>query len=338
VAEVPVSVRADAHNALGNILGDSAEYMPARQHYEQALALRRELADSEGIAGALNNLGIVAAWLGDYEGALALHRESLDLRQAWDDAFELALSLSNVGDVLLAQGDFDGAEHNQAEALRLREGVHDAAGIAYSVYNLGEIARLRGDTAEAARYLTDSLHRFVALGDTFGIAYAECSLGDLASREGDIRRAAQMFDHVLRIRREGGDRRGVIECLEAVAIAALRAGEDRVGIRLLGSAGAERETLSCPVPPSTKIEHDRMLAGARTRLGAEAVDALHKEGRLLAPEQAVMLAYEILDHLNARTGAAAPEVVPTEAIPTAVAETRPKALTVAPAEPDKLPE
>jgi predicted ATPase len=69
VAEVPVRVHADAHNALGNILGDSAEYTLARQHYEEALALRREIADSEGIAGALNNLGIVAAWLGDYDGA-----------------------------------------------------------------------------------------------------------------------------------------------------------------------------------------------------------------------------------------------------------------------------
>jgi predicted ATPase/class 3 adenylate cyclase len=336
-AEVPVSVRADAHNALGNILGDSAEYTQARQHYEMALTLRREIADSEGIAGALNNLGIVAAWLGDYEGALRLHRESLKLRQARDDAFELALSLSNIGDVLLAQGDFKGAQEFQEEALRLRERVHDAAGIAYSVYNLGEIARLRGDTTAAARYLTDSWHRFVALGDTFGIAYAECSLGAVASRDGDTRRAARMFDHVLRTRREMGDRRGVIECLEEVAIAALRTGEDQAGIRLLGAAGAERGALSCPVPPSTQDQHDRVLARKRLRLGAEAVDALQEEGRLLAPEQVLKLAYEIVDHLNARTGVAASEVMPTAAIPTAVAEAPPKATTVAPPEPRETP-
>jgi predicted ATPase/class 3 adenylate cyclase len=337
VAEVPVSVRADAHNALGNILGDSAEYTQARQHYEMALKLRREIADSEGIAGALNNLGIVAAWLGDYEGALALHRESLELRQARDDAFELALSLSNIGDVLLAQGDFKGAQEYQEEALRLRERVHDAAGIAYSVYNLGEIARLRGDTTAAARYLIDSWHRFVALGDIFGIAYAECSLGDVASQEGDTTRAAQLFDHVLRTRREMGDRRGVIECLEAVAIAALRAGEDQVGIRLLGAAGAERGALSCPVPRSTQNQHDRALAGGRVRLGAEAVDALQEEGRLLAPEQALMLADEIVDHLNARTGAAASEIMPTTAILTPVADASPKATTVTPPKPRETP-
>ena len=98
---------------------------------------------------------------------------------------------------------------------------------------------------------------------------------------------------------EIGDKRGVIECLEALAIAAIRSGEDQAGIRLLGAAWAERETLSCPVPPSTQNEHERALAGGRTRLGAPAVDALHEEGRLLTPEQAHVLAYEIVDRLDA---------------------------------------
>jgi hypothetical protein len=134
-----------------------------------------------------------------------------------------------------------------------------------------------------------------------------------------------------------GDKRGVIECLEALGMAAIRSGEDEAGTRLLGAARAERETLSCPVPPSTQNEHDRALAAGRTRLGAGAIDALHEEGRLLTPEQALMLAYEIVDRLNARTGAAAPEVMSTTAIPTAVAEAPPKAITVAPPEPRETP-
>ena len=333
VAQAPVSVRADAHNALGNLLGDSAEYTPARQHYQQALTLRRELADSDGIAGALNNLGIVAAWLGDYDGALALHKESLDLRQARRDAFDMAMSHSNVGDVLLAQGDFTGAQKYQEEGLRLRGLIHDAVGSAYSVYNLGEIARLRGDTAAAARYLADSLDRFAALGEKIGIAYAECSLGDLASQEGDTARAAQLLECALRTRTEMGDKRGVIECLEALAMAAIRSGEDQAGIRLLAAAGAEREALSCPVPPSTQNQHDRALAGGRTRLGAPAVDALLAEGRLLAPNQARMLAHEIVDHLNARTGAAAAQVAPGAALCTAVGGAPTQAMMVATPEP-----
>ncbi|MCC2628243.1 MAG: putative ATPase [Thermomicrobiales bacterium] len=299
IEEAPLSVRADAHNALGNLLGDSAEYTLARQHYEEALALRRQIADSKGIAGALNNLGTVAAWLGDFDGALALYRESLELHQAMHDAFGMALCFANLGDVLLARGDFDGAQEYQAEALRLRELVHDAVGSAYSVYNLGEIARLRGDTAEAARYLTDSLCRFEALGEKLGIAYAECSLGDVASQVGDTAHAARLLERALQTRKAMGDKRGVVECLEALAVAAIRLGEDEAGARLLGATRAEREMLSCPVPPSTQNEHERALVAGRICLGAGTVDALQEEGRLLTPEQALALAYEIVDRLGA---------------------------------------
>jgi len=299
IEEAPLSVRADAHNALGNLLGDSAEYTLARQHYEEALALRRQIADSKGIAGALNNLGTVAAWLGDFDGALALYRESLELHQAMHDAFGMALCFANLGDVLLARGDFDGAQEYQAEALRLRELVHDAVGSAYSVYNLGEIARLRGDTAEAARYLTDSLCRFEALGEKLGIAYAECSLGDVASQVGDTAHAARLLERALQTRKAMGDKRGVVECLEALAVAAIRLGEDEAGARLLGATRSEREMLSCPVPLSIQNEHDRALVAGRLRLGAGTVDALHEEGRLLSPEQALALAYEIVDRLGA---------------------------------------
>ena len=181
---------ANAHNALGNLLGNIGEYAVARQHHEAALALRRSLNDAEGIAGTLNNLGLIAAWLGDYQAAIALHTESLEIRRTLNDHLGSALSLSNLGDVMLAQGDFGRARELQLEALRLREDAQHAAGSAYALYNLGEIARLRGDLVEADRHLHDCLRRFEALGDKIGIAYAECSLGDLASREGDAARAA----------------------------------------------------------------------------------------------------------------------------------------------------
>jgi hypothetical protein len=148
-----------------------------------------------------------------------------------------------------------------------------------------------------------------------GIAYAECSLGDLASREGDTERAALLLERALRTRTEMGDKRGVIECFEALAMAAIRSDEVRAGARLLGAAWGEREALSCPAPPLTQNEHDRALAGARTRLGAAAVDALQEEGRRLAPEQAFKLAYEIVDHLNSKTEAAVSDAMAVQRHP-----------------------
>jgi predicted ATPase/transcriptional regulator with XRE-family HTH domain len=296
------AARADAHNALGNLLGDIGEYRAARQHYGEALVLRRSLGDSEGVAGALNNLGLIAAWIGDYEEAMALHGESLELRRALGDTLGEAQSLSNLGDVMTASGDFDPAEAFHQESLRLRDAAQDAAGGAYAHYNLGELARLRGDVARAELQLQESFRRFDALGDKLGIAYAQWSLGELASRQGDAQRAAAFLADALQTRQDMGDQRGVIECLEAVGVMALRRQSDLEGVRLLAFAYRQRETISCPVPPSTRIEHDFELARARTRRGDGAVDRLLGEPDLRTLEQALATARDILDEVDADPG------------------------------------
>ena len=306
VADAPAAIQADAHNALGNLLGDSGEYARAREHYQAALALRRTIADQAGIAGALNNLGIVAFWLGDYDGAIALHEESRAIREKLGDPFQMALSLSNLGDVMLARGEFDRARELQTESLRLREQAGDAAGAAYSLYNLGEIARLQGAAVEAARLLTDSTRRFALLGDKIGAAYAEGSLGDLASREGNAARAAELLGRVLRTRVEIGDRRGTIETLEAIAIAAIRAGNDAAGLRLLGAARSQREAIGSPLPPVVQSDQEHGLAPARSRLGSAAFDTALAEGRGLAAEQVLAVARETADRLAAAADTPSP--------------------------------
>ena len=265
-------VLADAHNALGNLLGDSGEFALARAEYENALALRRAAADTQAIAATLNNLGLIAAWLGEYDAARSLHREALTMRQERADPFALAQSLTNLGDVLLAEGEFAPAAELHQEAMRLRDDAADAVGSAYSRFNLGEVARLRGDHADAQRYLEASLRRFEGLGDRIGIAYAETSLGDLAARAGDLVHAAELLADALRIRIDIGDKRGTVECLEAIAMAAFRAGDERGAVTLLAVADAGRADLACPLPPSAAADRQREL-GVVTRAAA-AVESL----------------------------------------------------------------
>ena len=306
VERATAAAQADAHNALGNILGDSGDYMAARHHLELALELRRTLADPLGIAAALNNLGIVALWLGDCDGARALHEESLTIRQAENDRFGMSLSLSNLGDVALAQGAFARAREFQEQSLRLREARQDASGSAYAIYNLGEIARLEGDVAQAVRRLTESQQRFAALGDRIGAAYAEWSLGDLASRGGDHARAAELFGRVLETRTAIGDKRGAIETLEAVGLAAIRAGFDADGLRLLGAAECQRGELASPLSPAIRADHERDVAMARTRLEETAIETFLEEGQLLSTEQALALARDVIAQLARVQGVESP--------------------------------
>jgi predicted ATPase/transcriptional regulator with XRE-family HTH domain len=289
------TVRADAHNGLGNLLGDLGDYDAARRHYEEALALRRSLGNADGVAGALNNLGLIAAWWGDYERATALHSESLHLRQELGDALGEAQSRSNLGDVMTASGDFARAEAFHQESLRLYEAARDAAGSAYAYYNLGELARLLGDEARAEERLQESARRFDDLGDRLGIAYAQWSRGALASRLGDQRRAAELLGSALDTRLDMGDRRGVVECLEGIGVMALRHDSEPMGLRLIGFAQRQREDMSCPVPPSSRAEHEPELERARARHGEAVVDGVLREPELYSLEQALAVGRGVLD-------------------------------------------
>ncbi len=297
--DADAGARADAQNGLGNLLGDIGEYGAARQHYEEALALRRSLGDDEGVAGTLNNLGLISAWLGEYERATSLHGESLELRRALGDALGEAQSLSNLGDVMTASGDFERAEGFHQAALTLREAARDAAGSAYAHYNLGELARLRGDDAGAERHLRESAGRFGDLGDRLGIAYAQWSLGELASRQGDQGRAAALLGSALETRLDMGDRRGVVECLEGIGLMALRDDAVLTGMSLLGFALRQREAMSCPVPPTSRAEHERELERTRERQGDSAVDDRPRELELTTLQQALAAARDVLDGVSA---------------------------------------
>ena len=297
--EADAGARADAQNGLGNLLGDIGEYGAARQQYEAALALRRSLGDDDGVAGTLNNLGLIAAWLGEYERAAGLHSESLELRRALGDALGEAQSLSNLGDVMTASGDFERAEGFHQAALTLREAARDAAGCAYAHYNLGELARLRGDDAGAERHLRESAGRFDDLGDRLGIAYAQWSLGELASRQGDQRRAGTLLGSALETRLDMGDRRGVVECLEGIGLMALRDDAVLTGASLLGFARRQREAMSCPVPPSSRAEHERELERSRARYGDGAVDERLREPGLGTLELALAAAGDVLNGVSA---------------------------------------
>lgn len=264
-AETALDARADAHNALGNILGDLGEYASARLHYESALALRRATNDSAGIAGALNNLGIIAFWFANYDEAEALHRESLQIRRTIGDRFGEALSLGNLGDVALARGEFAESRRLHESSMQVRDAIRDATGGAYARYNLGDVARLEGNLPEAEWLLGESLARFEGLGDLQGIAYAEWSLADVASARGDTARAIGYLKNALETRVNIGDQRGAIECLETLAMVAIRHGLDDEGLNLIAAARGKREALSCPLPPSARVELDRLEALARRR-------------------------------------------------------------------------
>src|SRR6185369_7941928 len=111
------------------------QYTTARAHFEQSLALFREMDDRRSIALALANLATVASNEGDYVLACDYHRETLPLfreQRVWQD---LAIGLNNLADTLLRMGEAGQVPPLLVESLALCREIGSRSDMLHCLYN-----------------------------------------------------------------------------------------------------------------------------------------------------------------------------------------------------------
>jgi predicted ATPase len=241
------AARAKALNGAGLIAWAQSLYPRARRHQEENLAIRRALADPDGVAVALNNLGIIAHDECRYGQAEAIHTEALAIWRELASQRGVALSLTNLGLAAYGQGEYLVAVARHAESLELMRELKNDYGIALALLNLGDARCALGDAAAAKPLLGESAARFVRLGNQRGVAFALESLAGVAVAQREAERAA----------------------------------------RLWGAAEAVRDAFGMPLPPSQRAAYERDLARARSQLDEAVFAAAWSEGRELEPKQAV---------------------------------------------------
>lgn len=281
---VPVRVRARLLNGAGLLWYERGDYRRAVERARQALSVCRELDDPAGVCMALHVLGLVAQFQGNCKRAEALLREALDLAGETGDQVHLAQALYDLG--VVAHG---GADHARAAELYTRglarwRRLPYRAKVALSLTMLGRMAHLRGDLAEAARLLQESVAVAREAGSPRALGWALLYSGYLARHRGDVSGAAAAYLDGLHQRTLIGDRRGIAQCLEALAsVEGDRAAHGRrthaeLAARLFGAADLLRREIDAPVLPCDRAQHGRDLAFVRRILGP-AFDAAWESGR-----------------------------------------------------------
>ena len=283
----------DSLSTLGNVAYSQGEYGRAAALHGEALALRRQLGDSRGIANSLNNLGNVAYSQGEYGRAAALHGEALALRRQLGDSRGIGDSLNNLGNVAHSQGEYGRAAALHGEALALRRRLGDSRGIANSLNNLGNVAHSQGEYGRAAALHGEALALRRQLGDSWGIANSLGTLGNVAYRQGEYGRAAVLYDEGLSRSRQIGAKDQLANGLGDLAVLAVALGQPLRAARLGGAGEALREAIGIPLGPDGRSDHDRAVGTMRAALGAAAFAAAWAEGRALPLEQVGALTHAL---------------------------------------------
>jgi predicted ATPase/transcriptional regulator with XRE-family HTH domain/Tfp pilus assembly protein PilF len=290
---------AQSLNNLGNAADDQGDSRRAAALFEEALALCRELEDTWGIATLLGNLGVAAEREGDYGRAATLYEETLTLRRGLGDTWGIANSLGNLGLVVAWQGEYGRAVALCEESLALRRALGDPAGIAAVLDKLGMVATMQGDYGQAAALYGEGLALWRELGAQQEIAGSLSQLGIVACMQGDYRRTTQL-EEALSIARDLGTKDVDADALEGLTwVAAMHRWSHRAA-RLGGAAEALRASLGVPLGPILRAGHDAAVQAMRAALGEEGFTAAWAAGQALPLEEAIALA--LGGHIDAAPG------------------------------------
>ncbi|MGH2613707.1 MAG: ATP-binding protein [Thermomicrobiales bacterium] len=326
-ANMPPAIQAKALNGAGILAESQGDYEQATTLHEQALELRRQAGDRQGVAASLTNLGIIASIQGNYRRAAELHKQSLALWQELGDEPGIASALYELGSLTLNRGnygrartllqqsfnlfrdlgdvpgqaivleslgihafhngDYEGAASHYEKGLELWRNLEDSRMIAHSLSNLGEAMYNQGDHSRANSLLNEALLLYKELGETRGKAFVLYQLGILAAARDDASQAALLFGESVALRQQLGEDPAIIESLEGLASVACLRGESTRAIRLFAASEAQRGAIGAPLPPAYQAKHQRHLDSARAAIGETEFAAAWAAGRELSLDEAI---------------------------------------------------
>ncbi|HEX4965599.1 MAG TPA: tetratricopeptide repeat protein [Thermoanaerobaculia bacterium] len=250
---------AHAVNNLGIVVWQRGDPEAGRKLYEEALAGFHATGDRRGAARVLNNVAILLWQQGDLAGAKEIYGKVLAVYRETGNRRGLASSLSNLGMVQRAEGDLKAARRTHEEALAIRRAIGERQGEAMSLNNLAQVVFDEGDLTGARVLYSQALALFQQVGDKRSVADALVNLGEVDLKRGELESARRSYQAALAIKRAIGDRAGTATVLADLGDADLARKDFAAAARSYGEALALREALG------------KKAGAAKARLGLAAV-------------------------------------------------------------------
>ena len=193
-------LRAIVHNQMAQIWQNTGDPDRARQGFEQALKLFRELPDSRNEAATLLNLGRLDSRQGRVRDALKRLKQAEQRWRELGDAVELSGTLNIIGELYVRLGETELALDHHRQALELSDPRTSPLERATTLSFLGQALFEAGDLAGAASAYEECLQLRRAGGASEAAkARAWTGLGVIEQRRGNPRRAVELFRHALAI-------------------------------------------------------------------------------------------------------------------------------------------
>jgi hypothetical protein len=274
--------RARAIHATANQAWSASDPSRARELWEEALSIYREVEDEEGIASLLGNL---AEYAPNPDAQAAMYREALAISTRIGDVPAQTNTLHNIGIVELMRGNADEARNWIQEGVDLGIRSGDDVHVARGNLTLAEICLHDGDVDAALDFIGRAKAAAGAGDVTFLTVTATAIESQIEGARGADDRAADLLNEALAA--DVGDFRSATVAYVAEALAPIlaRAGRSIDAARVLGMADSWMVQMGWRVNAPLRAETTtRLVEPARTTLGEEAFETERAAGRQLSAD------------------------------------------------------
>ncbi len=183
-------------NNLGWVLALNGQYEDALISFDSSLIIRRELADSVGIANVLLNKGLLFKLNFNYDRSFILWNEALEIFTRKDDYRGVAKCILALGDYYNIKGEYEKAVENYNRALGLSDFL-DFDDVATIYQNKG-IAHLNlREIRDAEKEFQAGMSFFKKANDEAGINLLFFNYGTFHYENGDYEKAISFFRKIL---------------------------------------------------------------------------------------------------------------------------------------------
>lgn len=193
--------QAMVQSSIGNAYQSLGLVEAAREHYLDALAIRRESEDKQGQVRVLINLGSTYLAQGKYAVALEYYENAQIIADSFKppDPRTVGAIFTHMGSLYAELGQYDKALTMHQKALETYRNNTYKPGVATALHNIGFTNAEQGQYPEAIASFRQAVTLKEELQDQFGRADTLNSLGFTLAEAGQPTGALQMLEEALQI-------------------------------------------------------------------------------------------------------------------------------------------
>ncbi len=191
---------------LGGLHKDHGRMEEAREHYEAALAIHREVGNRRSEGIVLGSLGTLHGDQGRMKEAREHHEAALAIYREMGDRSNEGIVLGNLGNGHRQQGQMEEARKHFEAALAIHREAGNRYNEGFMIRNLGYLNEAQGRMEEARKHYEEALVIHREVGDRRNEGVVLGNLGNLHRQQGRMKEALEDLESALAIHREVGNR------------------------------------------------------------------------------------------------------------------------------------